>query len=608
MAFPLLFFVLLEGSLQYFDYGDNLKLFVPAPAGFADAEYLTVNRDVAKRYFTRVGGVPRPVSTHFLRDKPANGYRIFMLGGSTVAGWPYPNNVLPSRLLNQRLSDTFPDREIEVVNTGIAALNSHSLLDFMDEVIAQEPDAILIYTGHNEFYGALGAASTETLGRSRWIIKTYLALLRFKTVQWLRDATNTLQRQISGRSSSTPTHSAHPTLMGKMIGDQNLPYGGPIYRRAKAHYRDNLSEILERARDAGIAIIISELVSNVRDHAPFVSEATAEHSAAADLYRQARALEAEGDYERAREFYYRAKDLDALRFRATEEFNEVIHDVARKYGTPLVPMKSYFEEASPNGLIGARLILEHLHPTSDGYALIASAFFDTIRQNGLIQKSWPSENTKSTTYYAEHWPVTDLDRAIGRLRTVHLMDHWPFTPLSEPGRGFTSFQPASYAEELAYRMVKKELNFISAHVAMAEYYEAAGNYELAYREYLALIRAEPYNVKHYLLAAKNQIEHQRFENALELIRQSLQLKNTGAGNKWAGQILLHYHQPDKALPFLETAAEQLPRDARLFYMLGGAYALSGDPQRARQALSRLQTLQPNYSGTPTLEKLISDLE
>ena len=160
-------------------------LFVPVAEGHADADYLTINPAVAKRYFSRVGRTPLPAYELFLKDKPQNGYRIFVMGGSTVAGWPYLNNAMFSRILSQRLSDAFPERYIEVISTGIAALNRFTLLDFFDEISEQEPDAILIYAGHNEFYGALGGASSESFGQSRFVINGYLSLVDFKTVRWL---------------------------------------------------------------------------------------------------------------------------------------------------------------------------------------------------------------------------------------------------------------------------------------------------------------------------------------------------------------------------------------------------------------------------------------
>ena len=173
-SFPVLFFIILEGGLRLFDYGQNLDLFVPVPDSQADAEYLMVNHDVAHRYFNQGSFTPFPAHELFLKEKPASGYRSFVMGGSTAAGWPYPNNMMFSRVLSRRLSDAFPDKKVEIINTGIAAVNSFTLLDFMSEIIDQEPDAILIYAGHNEFYGAFGAASTESLGQVHWIINSYI--------------------------------------------------------------------------------------------------------------------------------------------------------------------------------------------------------------------------------------------------------------------------------------------------------------------------------------------------------------------------------------------------------------------------------------------------
>ncbi len=42
---------------------------------------------------------------------------------------------------------------------GISAINSITLRDIIDDVLEENPDLIIIYTGHNEYYGALGPAS-----------------------------------------------------------------------------------------------------------------------------------------------------------------------------------------------------------------------------------------------------------------------------------------------------------------------------------------------------------------------------------------------------------------------------------------------------------------
>ena len=68
LLLPLLFFASLEGGLRLFNYGENLDLFIPAPAGFADKDYMMVNPDVAKRYFTKGAYTPTPPYEFFIKQ------------------------------------------------------------------------------------------------------------------------------------------------------------------------------------------------------------------------------------------------------------------------------------------------------------------------------------------------------------------------------------------------------------------------------------------------------------------------------------------------------------------------------------------------------------
>src|SRR3569623_1322845 len=53
------------------------------------------------------------------------------------------------------------------------------------------------------------------------------------------------------------------------------------------------------------------------------------------IYSWAQMLEEDGIYGMALAAYYLAKDLDALRFRASDDFNEIIHQVAAEYKAPV---------------------------------------------------------------------------------------------------------------------------------------------------------------------------------------------------------------------------------------------------------------------------------
>lgn len=615
LSIPLLFFMLFEMGLRFFDYGEDLRLFIPAPAEVGNEPYLMTNQGVAHRYFPRQGYTPEPPEELFRQQKPENGYRIFVMGGSSAATWPYPSNVLFSRVLGQRLADAFPDRHIEVVNTGIAAVNTFTLLDFMDEILAQQPDAILIYAGHNEFYGALGAASSNSVGQSRWLTTTYLKLLRLKTVQLIRDAINASTHLL--KASSTDKYA---TLMGRMIGDRSIPYGSSTYQVAKANYEANLREILTMAKTAGVPVVLSELVSNLRDQKPFVSVDDGEHLPADIAYAWAQQLEQQQMYGLAKETYSWAKDLDGLRFRAPEEFNSVIHKVAAEFNAPVVPMKSYFEKASANGIIGAGLMLEHLHPNVEGYLLMSAAFFDTLHNNRFISDTWDENNMLPAAIYHRAWPITDFDRALGEIRIINLTDHWPYPPKAEGERTIANFQPNSKAEELAYRHFKDEFSYFDGHLQMARHYESEGQPELAMREYNALISAAPHNVNAYFPAIQALLVQKNFDQALPLLLATKSIKETSEANRWIGQIYMYQGRPpQEILPLLEQALALKPDDTQTLFNLaavkltsnefdgvrhyiGLLETLKADPQKIAMFKQRLEQQEQNASAAPASER------
>ena len=424
LLLPILFFVILELGLQIFNYGDYPKLFVSTPD--ENSQYYGINLDVGKRYFYWSSFNPTPRKDLFLKVKPKNCYRIFVLGESTTAGFPYGNNLTFPRILNRRLADTFPNRQIEVVNTAMTAINSYTILDFMDEILEQKPDAILIYTGHNEFYGALGVGSTESLSSNNSLVRTYLRLQRFKTLMLLRDLIRQVYKLFGSSSEDAYANDAMETEMSRIVKEQTIPYGSSLYESGKETFRSNLYLILEKSKEAGVPVLISELVSNVHDQSPFISLDEDTVTSARKLFERAQVFEKNGEYIQAKETYYDAKDMDALRFRAPEYFNVIIHSLAKKFSIPVVPMKSYFEAASPNGLIGNNLMLEHLHPNIDGYFLMADAFYNIMRQKKLISDKWDERYIKSSSYYRDHWGFTTLDSVYASLTILQLKGGWPF--------------------------------------------------------------------------------------------------------------------------------------------------------------------------------------
>ena len=514
-----------------------------------------------------------------------------MLGGSTAAGYPYGDNVMFSRILYYRLSDAFPDKHIEVVNTAMSAINSYTLLDFMEEILANKPDAILIYAGHNEFYGALGVASTESLGKIRWVVKAYLKLIRFKTFLLVRDFIGQMRIGIGKIFSHGSVADPSATLMERIAGKQSIPFKSPVYETGKRQFESNLNEIAQKAQNRGIPVLFSELVSNVRDLKPFVSIRQEAFPSANDEFLLAQKLEAQGKYKQARQAYHQAKDLDALRFRAPDEFNEIIHRVAEKYEIPVVPMESYFETASPNGLVGDNLMVDHLHPNIDGYFLMADAFFQEMRKNKFISDDWDSTRIKPSLYYQNHWALTELDSDYADLNIRSLKGGWPFKPKKMPNHSLDDYHPKTMVQYLALKVLQDEsVSLESAHLGLAKYYVKNKQYEQAFREYRALIYLIPFDISLYQPAIMSLFRMNQFDRALPLLYQSLKIRETAFATKWVGQLLLKNGNTKDALAYLEKSYAMKADDPQLLWYLSRAYALNAQPQKSEKMLQELKKI------------------
>ena len=85
------------------------------------------------------------VEIFFGKKKQKNTFRIFVLGESAAMGFPYPNNISFQRMLKYQLQKTNPDKDIEIINLALTAINSYTFYDFAQELVHFEPDAIFIY-------------------------------------------------------------------------------------------------------------------------------------------------------------------------------------------------------------------------------------------------------------------------------------------------------------------------------------------------------------------------------------------------------------------------------------------------------------------------------
>ncbi|MDZ7374404.1 MAG: tetratricopeptide repeat protein [candidate division KSB1 bacterium] len=630
LALPLLVLTAAELVLRAAGFGSDYELV--RVRELAGKRYYVLNRQVARRYFS-FGDVtiPDARSEVFEVERGRNTVRIFCLGGSTTAGFPYTYNATFPSLLQDRLEAMFPDVNFEVVNVGISAINSYSVLDFVRELVRYQPDAFVIYMGHNEFYGALGVASTQSLGKSRAVKLLYLRLEKlrlFRLLRWLVERMKFAMR---------PGRPVDATLMEVMARDKAIVLGDPDYRRGLADFRANLRAILQVARKHRVPVLLSTLTCNLADQPPFVSVSSArltplesarlaQRIAEADSLlsrgffaealqraREAAAMDpgyaqswflagkswyALGQYDSARDALVRAKDLDALRFRAPSEANRIIREVAREFGAGLVDMDSLFASLSPGRVPGSNLFLEHLHPNFRGYFLMARAFADGLQRCGYLfdPERWRRARAPSDSLLLERAGVTPLDEELAMLRIRRLVSRWPFNGkvrLPETGAD-------ERIRRLAQEVYADRLGWNHAHYEAAQLYIERGDFQQAEREFRAVIKVVPTDFYPYLKLGDLHLAQQDFRRADSLYAVAAQLSpHLPFAYAKMGTLRLLSGRPAEALSLLQRALELerrrphlKPSDlGRLYYVLAVASAQTGRmpealdyARQARQAL------------------------
>lgn len=630
LALPIILFALLEIGLRVFHYGPNLSLFITER--IHGKEYFTMNPDIKYRYFSQVQFSPTTSPEDFAIEKPDSVYRIFCLGASTTVGYPYWYNGSFPTFLRERLQAEFPRRRIEIINLGLTATNSNTVVDIARELPAYDPDLIILYGGHNEFYGALGTASWESSGSSLWLTRLYLHLIHWKMFWLFRsivtDITNIFH-------SSSPSAIERGTMMERMAHGKFIPYGSPLYRKTQDIYRTNLNSLKNICTTNHIPLMVCSQVSNVRDLFPFVSvpDSSSLHNSGdlpsldsaktmmasgrfatarilfekliqsdslrADLhYYLAQCFDRLSDFTQAGREYIRARDYDQLRFRASTDFNRELARVAdSSKDVFFVDVDRYFRAHSQDSIVGHSLIQEHLHPNSRGNFLIAKQLAESMKQDGLFASSseWQRADTVSDTALWKDRPVSELDELLAKRKTEILTSAWPFTDETVPV--VHSVAPSDTLGMIVERLARNTIDWKSAHIRAAQYYNKSGQKQKAVIEYRILTVIAPHDVQGYLQLARTYLTLGEYDNVKQTLLTSLSITPTILAYRALGDICINQNNPNEAISyyrhmdmFPQTKEEQLGNG----YVLAVAYFKAGDMETARNEALRLLQVQPSF--------------
>ncbi len=200
----------------------------------------------------------------FPAEKAAGTKRIFVLGGSTVQGRPYAPETAFSTWLQLRLQAADPNTTFEVINCGGVSYASYRLARVLDEVLRYQPDAIVLYTGHNEFLEERSYAQVRNLGAARSLISRLGSQLH--TVRWLR------AQLADDRDTRTPL----PTEVNARL---DHPGGLDAYHRdgdwrhgVEQHFAWTLQRMVESAQTAKVPLMLCLPASDLVNTPPLKTE------------------------------------------------------------------------------------------------------------------------------------------------------------------------------------------------------------------------------------------------------------------------------------------------------------------------------------------------
>lgn len=386
---PLLFLAIIELLFSLAGLGDPPPFFVEDPN---DSTRLLRAADYREFYATP----PVPI----LKQKPANGFRVAVIGESTVAGYPYFYATFCDRL-SIALDDVLPERKCEVINGGLVGWTTFRLLFILDECLKQKPDVVIWMVGHNEERSADNVLRLRARAENP-VRETFLGLIgKLHVVRWL------ISQQ------ATRVRSFAPELT------RSMPRIGPEANLIKEEFREGLREVVAKVAASGAKLILTTMPRNARTLAPTgsgnradISESDLENfnynireaSAAFDIkdytralsfidaairidktpaaahFFRGRILEQIGRGEDAHLAFVESMERDFWPSRAREWIQQMIREQASASGAALVDLLSIFDSRGSCNTAGPEFFCDDVHPNLEGHRLIAELLLQAIRE------------------------------------------------------------------------------------------------------------------------------------------------------------------------------------------------------------------------------------
>ncbi|MGM0598385.1 MAG: tetratricopeptide repeat protein [Candidatus Rifleibacteriota bacterium] len=442
VIFPIAALLVLEAIFSIAAPGNPNSFFIKEVSADEDFIY-RANYTFAKRFFP-ANLARKPLPEIFPANKKEKTFRVFVLGESAARG-EFLADFSFSRLLEAVLKNNNPDSKIEIINTGIPAINSWIIGEIADEIIDYQPDLIIIYAGHNEFIGPFGPASIFSGNSGRLAAKLGIFASSLDLIKALKSdkLPRTLKKGWQGL---------------EMFFENRIEPGSKLIQTCNDNWQKNLAEIAMTFKNNKISTLICSVPANLKDCPPFMSIKTdAETKKAIDQLKSAYSnkkwhkivevfnknnealknhalanwLKAEAILglkkpEVAQDLYEKALNLDCFRVRTSQAINSISKKIATEYKTGFLDLVPIFKQNSEAQICSRDLIYDHVHLTFKGHYLAAESIYKFIAGNHDdtsldFSKAFPDINE-----IAKLTGFTDNDKIFNTSNIIEAMKGKPF--------------------------------------------------------------------------------------------------------------------------------------------------------------------------------------
>ena len=359
-------------------------------------------------------------SDSFAAQKPADEFRIFVFGGSTVQGNPFSIETSFPEFLRLTLQSMDPTRRWEVVNCGGVSYATYRLLPVMEECLQYQPDLFIFCEGQNEFLEDVTYADSRRL--SPIVAPMVSAAGHLQVVRAIVNAC--VPAPESGvPMKDRPTLSTEVrTLLDQSGGLEHFQRDDGHAKQVVCHFQYNLERMIGLCRHEDVPLLLIQPPVNLCDCPPFKSAFAAEtppdvQQRTLQSLQQASALSASqpqqaltmlqkvvseeprfamgwyelgqlqltlGDHQAALQSLQRAVDEDICPLRMTTPLRRAMQQVVSRLQVPFLNAHDLLAQRCIGGIVGEQVLVDHVHPSFRGHEDIAIAIAAWMAREGFV--------------------------------------------------------------------------------------------------------------------------------------------------------------------------------------------------------------------------------